>query len=125
MPLHIGFVEDFRSGPAILLIGDAQDFLWLADLIGTRWTGNLSDLLTASEQCSIAMTLAYDVCGGVTHLGKDFYWILSDREVREAIAMLRSLAESAKPGHQYLGTGGGEIEVVASKDEYDPKTFEV
>jgi hypothetical protein len=125
MPLHVHFLEDFNSGPTILLMGGSQDFSRLANLIEARRAGNLSDLLATSGQSSIALTLAYGVCGRVTHSGKDFYWILSDREATEFIALLRSLAENAAPGHQYLDTGSGEIEVVASKDEFDPRTFEV
>lgn len=106
-------------------MGNAQDFLRLANLIEARRTGDLSDLLETSEYGSIALTLTYGAHGGVTHSGQDFSWILSDREVTEFTGLLRSLAENTAPGHQYLDTGNREIEVVASKGEYGPKTFEV
>src|ERR1022692_2573612 len=60
-PLYIGFVSDFieESEPALLILGDEGGFLWLANIIESRWAGRFSLMFPRVTLANIDLHLGY------------------------------------------------------------------
>src|SRR5437867_3420406 len=103
--LNIGFVEDYRNEPAILIIGDEGGLLLLASLIESQWAGSLAALSPRVRLMNIRLDLNYsDSSSGLVCSGTECHWILSGTEVRVFPEQLRALVASESPGHAYLDT---------------------
>ncbi len=123
-PLHIG-IADF-SEPTLLILGESEGFLWLADLIESRWTGNLSTLVPEVRLANIAeLELTYPGAdGGAEQRGSVVHWRIQDTAVGLFPERLRALARCGE-GHHYLDAppSVATLQVVASKGEYDPRVI--
>jgi hypothetical protein len=62
---------------------------------------------------------------GLKRAGSEFHWTLSNSEVRAFPGQLRGLAAADGPAHVYFDTPlkGGNVQAIASKNEYDPATI--
>jgi hypothetical protein len=125
MPLYIGYLDDFKNGTVILLIGDSGAFMRLAEVIESRLGGKLSDLSPDMISVNLTLYLDYGPRACLKRSGNVFCWALSDSEVQEFPSALRSLARSDSPAHAYLDTPieTAKIEVIASIGEYHPTIF--
>jgi hypothetical protein len=121
--LHAGMI-DFGE-PIFLILGGPEGFLWLADLIESRWTGIFSGLSSKIRLTNTDLALIYsDSDGGLGGVGSVLRWTLSARAVRSFPEQLRALALSDGPHHAYLDDPEGRgIQVIASKGEYEPTVF--
>lgn len=120
--LHIG-IADFAE-PTLLLIGDAKSFAWLADQVNARQNIKLAEM--HGIVCKVMVTLHLIPAlhsGRLTRLGDAFDWEISDVEARKFTQQLRELAVATSPAHTYLDpeSNATDVQVVASKGEYDPE----
>jgi hypothetical protein len=121
--IHIGFLDEFKSEPTVLILGDAQGFSWLAGIIESRWTGSFS-LFPCVQLANMNLYLSYsDKSGQLERSGPNFHWKLSNIEAIAFPEQLIELADSEHPCHAYLDAPVPRegIQVVASLNEYDPK----
>jgi hypothetical protein len=120
--LAVGLV-DF-DGPTLLLIGDTAGLSSLADLFAME-----AEITSARTERILFPT------GGELHLhfgveetqlvkaGSKVDWFISSADSKIYAELIRSVAESERPSHNYLDVSGNvEIEIIVSKDEYDPAT---
>ena len=126
--LYVGYVSDFieGTGPALPILGDTAGFLWLGNIIESRWVGKLSLLSPRVILANIGLNLAYSESHpGLMRSGAEFNWTLSNSSSKMLPGLLRGLAASDGPGHAYLDgpLEAAGIQVVASKGEYDPATL--
>jgi hypothetical protein len=118
--LYIG-LADFAE-PTLLILGDSEGFLFLADLISSRWTGSFSSLSSTVRLGNVDVNLSYSTGeSGIERCGTRLCWCVPGAAVELFPEQLRALARSEGPHHAYLDTPSKEnIQIVASKSEYDP-----
>lgn len=120
--LHIG-IADFAE-PTLLLIGDANSLSWLAEQIDTRRDIKLGEMHGIVRQTRGGLHLIPVIHSGrLTRLGDTFDWEISAVEARQLAQQLRELAVATSPAHAYLDSESNitNVQVVASKGEYDPE----
>lgn len=124
--LHIGIAE--FADPTLLLIGDATSLGWLADQIDARRDIKLAEMSGLVHETKIDLHLIPATRSGrLTRLGDAFDWEISAVEAQQFAQQLRELAACVSPAHAYLDPESNptEVQVVASKGEYDPvKVFD-
>ena len=119
--LHIGIAE--FADPTLLLIGDATSLCWLADQIDARRDIKLAEMTGFVHETKIGLHLVPATrSGSLTRLGDAFDWEISAVEAQQFAQQLRELAAGASPAHAYLDpeSNPADVQVVASKGEYDP-----
>jgi hypothetical protein len=125
--LHIG-IADFAE-LTLLLIGDANSFSWLAEQIDTRQDIQLAEMYGIVRPIRVDLHLIpVTHSGRLKRLGDVFDWEISAVEARQLAQQLRELAMATSPAHVYLDPESNitDVQVVASKGEYDPeKVFAV
>lgn len=117
--LRVGLV-DFAD-PTLLLLGEASSFNWLAEQIESRCAVVLeceqgSDL----SRLSIAPSINE---GRISKMETTLEWLMNASDAALFSQQLRQLAASPMPAHIYLDIEKNlaGLQLVASKDEYDPK----
>jgi hypothetical protein len=122
-PLLSAGIVDFCE-PTLVLAGDAEGFLWLAALIESGWTGDLSTFGDKLQLVGVQLGLMHsDPHGGLEGCGTQLCWRLSSAALQLFPELLRALAQSGRDGHAYMDDPPGEdtsTQVIASKGEYDP-----
>jgi hypothetical protein len=123
--VYVGLV-DFAD-PTLLIVTDASGFRWLAQLIASRQSGDLSRFSSEIElPHDTRFHLRFSDEGvGLERHGSDLFWNIAPTDAGVFAAQLRSLADTDCPGHHYLDPTAGiqRIEVIASKGEYNPITI--
>jgi hypothetical protein len=122
-PIYIGFLDEFKREPTVLILGDQKGFLWLAGIIESRWTRSFSKFPRVML-ANMNLHLSYsDKSGQLERSGPTFHWKLSNIDALTFPEQLIELANSEYPCHAYLDTPPRSegIQVVASLNEYDPK----
>ena len=107
-----------------MLIGDANSLAWLADQIETRRDIKLAKMHGIVWHTEIALHLIPATLGGrLTRLGGAFDWEIATAEAKRLAQQLRELAMATSPAHAYLDpeSNGTDVQVIASKGEYDPE----
>lgn len=119
--LHVG-MADFAE-PTLLIVGDAESLVWLADYIDTQQPIRFAALSPSVRLVNVDLRLAPSDAGGSLHRsGSVLDWKVSSVEARQFAEQLRTLAASESPAHTYLDTESNNagVEIVVSKGEYDP-----
>lgn len=120
--LHIG-IADFAE-PTLLLIGDAKSFAWLAEQINARQNIKLEEMHWIVWETRVTLHLIPALHRGrLTRLGDAFDWEISAVEALKFTRQLRELGVATLPTHTYLDpeSNATDVQVVASKGEYDPE----
>lgn len=120
--LHIG-IADFAE-PTLLLIGDANSLSWLAEQIDARRDIKLAEMDGIVRQTRVGLHLIPAIHSGrLTRLDDAFDWEISAVEARQLAQQLKELAVATSPAHAYLDPESNitDVQVVASKGEYDPE----
>lgn len=120
--LYVG-IPDFAE-PTLLLIGDEKSLSWLADQIDTRRAIRLEEMRGIVSQTLITLRLVPVIKNGnLSRLGDAFDWKISAVEVEKFTLQLRELAVATSPAHIYLDpeSNAADVQMVASKGEYDPE----
>lgn len=110
MHLFIGPV-DFAD-PTLLISGDEQSLLWLADQIESRHGFVIANFGVA--------VIPVESGGKLDEEGGEYEWRIGKEQAKESAERLRALAKAPQPGHAYLDTDSPR-QIVASKGEYDLK----
>ena len=123
--LSAGIVDDFHDQkPVLVIVGDAEGFLWLANLIESGWSGDLSTFSDELHLAGVQLFTAHSgVRGGLERCGAQLRWRLSSAASQVFPKQLRALAQTERDGHAYLDDPAAEdtsVHVVASRGEYDP-----
>lgn len=119
---YIG-MADF-SEPTLLLIGDEFSLRWFADQINAGCEIQFGELPNFVRQSKIDLRLIPSASSGrLTRQGNAFNWEITEAEALQFAQQLRELADSASPAHAYLDPeiNISDIQVVASKGEYNPQ----
>ncbi|MBN1347235.1 MAG: hypothetical protein JXQ73_31380 [Phycisphaerae bacterium] len=136
--LTIGFFNDFRGGPTILMHGPNPALkrfsheLWsLADAPGAtvdvseldyaRVCGSLTLIVECAASYQDARGLVFAPDGAQT----DFLWLLEGEMLREAAEKIEAMLRPPEhPCHQYLAIEKlEEAQVMIARGEYDPAIF--
>ncbi len=120
-PLQIGLV-DFAE-PALLMVGDAQSFRWLASQIGSRQQIDFDDVSYKVRQVGVRVRLTPTANSGcLRRHAETIDWEVSATEARQFAEQLQALAAAESPAHAYLDPESNlaGFQVIASKDEYVP-----
>jgi hypothetical protein len=122
--LRSAYFQDFKGGPKILFWGDASSMRELAKLLNASSVGSgplvLNSFVEAVDGKTITIR-AVTKPSGMQISGNDFQWALDPETMTEFAELVDALAESTRPGHQYLTCGvDDEITVMASCGEYPP-----
>lgn len=120
--LHVGIAQ--FADPTLLLVGDATSLRWLADQIDARRDIKLAEMTGLVHVRKIDLHLVPATHGGrLTRLGDAFGWEISAVEAQQFAQQLRELAAGTSPAHAYLDpeSNTADVQVVASKGEYDPE----
>jgi hypothetical protein len=125
-PLISAGIVDFDE-PRLVIVGDPEGFLWLASLIESAWTGDLSSLGGKLHLAGVQLCIGHSgLHGGLEWRGTQLHWRLSNSALQLFPEQLRALAQSEGAGHAYLDDPAEEdtsIQAIASKGEYDPATL--
>lgn len=115
--LQIGLV-DF-SEPTLLILGDAESFLWFAQEISSRRHVTLDHRGT---RLSVVPTASGD---SLAQDGAQFTWEISATEALFVAGQLSALAASGSPAHHYLDPERNEtgVQIIASLGEYDARVL--
>ncbi len=128
--LQVNYHENFKGAPTLLLAGTKSDIEALRDLFGT-WTGERVDLVKYFGKTGInlagmrEMVLNHSSTGpnSVVRVNDDScQWRVSKSWKKRIMGLLQALIESQSPSHQYLDSGEGAVQVLCSKDEYEPES---
>jgi hypothetical protein len=117
--LHIGIV-DF-SEPTLLVLGNPESFLWLAERISGRQLVAIEwGAMTSLTRLRFVPTAHHR--GRLSRHESDFEWDISASESEKVAEQLKALAANDRSGHAYLDPASNEaaVELVASINEYDP-----
>jgi 3-deoxy-D-arabino-heptulosonate 7-phosphate (DAHP) synthase class II len=120
--LHIG-IANFAE-PTLLLMGDKTSLLWLAEQVNARRNFKITEMCKIYCDARVALHLIpASHKGGLTRLGDAFEWELSAVDADKFTQQLKELADAASPAHTYLDSesNAANVQVVASKGEYDPE----
>lgn len=120
--LHVG-LADFAER-TLLLIGDTNSLSWLAEQIDTRRDIKLTEMHQTVRLTGVGLRLIPTIHRGrLTRLGEAFDWEISADEAPQLARQLRELATATTPAHAYLDPQSNttDVQVVASKGEYDPE----
>jgi hypothetical protein len=124
----IGVFDDFLGSTSVSMIGSREAFAILAGSLMQELGANeisIDDLLgirIAQPKLSFTVNSAEEGCYVAEKRKGSFQWFIAPSEKPEVIELLKSLADSEKPCHQYLETTG-EIQMIASVDEYPIEVF--
>lgn len=125
--LHIG-IADFAE-PTLLLLGDQDSLVWLADQMEAEQSIDLAHVANAVLQRNFGLRILFTgQGGGLRRREATFVWELSRMEASHLAAQIRGLARSTSPSHAYLDPTPNlaGVQVIASLGEYDPgKIFQV
>ncbi len=125
--IHAAYFSDFKSGPKLLLWGDAAGLEHVALLREKVRSGAPKVALTgfANNAPEIAVLVVAEPRGMQRKSANRFEWKIDSRHIADFLDLITSLAKSDTPGHQYLECGfPGEIVVMVSRDEYLPGEHE-
>ena len=122
MILRSAYYSDFKGGPKVVFWGDSKAIEQLANLLRASAIGTgplaLGSFCEAVDGRAIIIQTAVSQCG-MQPYGSGFEWNLNAQTMADFAERLDILAESNRPGHQYLECGvTGEIAVMASCGEY-------
>ena len=120
--LRSAYFQDFKDGPKVLFWGDTKAMRDLAGLLNASSVGTeplaLGSFSDAVDRKTIVI-LPTSPTVGMRFRDSRFEWCLDPETMIDFSDKLNVLAESNKPGHQYLECGvKGEIVVMASCGEY-------
>jgi hypothetical protein len=115
--LFIGRME--FADPTLLISGDEQSLLWLAEQIESRQMTTLrrSNPKFFVSEASVTL-IPVDAPGRLDQQRGQYEWRIGEPQARDFVARLRVLAKSLSPAHAYLDTESS-LQLVASKGEYD------
>lgn len=120
--LHIG-IADF-SPHVLLLIGDQQSLIWLAQEIAQKRLVRLKDHPTRARMAGIGdLEIVPNSEQSSLQLGSghNVIWTIASADAARYSEQLVALANAEQPSHVYLDpTNGSDLQVIASKGEYDP-----
>jgi hypothetical protein len=121
--LRIGFINFYN--PTLLIIGELASLNWFAECIEIRQSIDFSAISFAKQENINLLLEPTESTGILTREDKKFFWNISLLESQKFSMQLRELATSQKPAHTYLDptVNKANVEVVASKDEYDDLVF--
>ncbi|MFZ6844167.1 hypothetical protein [Undibacterium sp. RuTC16W] len=117
--IHIG-IADFTD-PTLLIVGSANELISLSKLFDME----IFDFLDISKFfISVGINLNIQIVkndSDVTVLYKKIDWFLNCKDARNFASQIRELVKFEFPSHIYLNCSKNQsIEIVVSKDEYDP-----
>jgi hypothetical protein len=117
--LFFGSVE--FADPTLLISGDEQTLLWLADQIAARQLTSLRQGHPSFVVADQSITLVpIEGAGRLRQQQGQYEWRISEQQAQDFAERLRVVAKSTKPVHAYLDTDSA-LQIVASKGEYDLK----
>jgi hypothetical protein len=120
--IHVG-IADF-SPRALLLIGDQQSLTWLAQEIAQKRLVRLKDHPTRARMAGIAdLEIVPNSDRSSLRVDSDHHvtWTIARTDAAGYSEQLVALAKAEQPAHTYLDpTNGSDLELIASKGEYDP-----
>ena len=116
---HLFFGSVEFADPTLLISGDEQTLLWLADQIESRQIASLRQGHPSFVVADRSMSLIPVEGAGRLHQQHGQYeWRIGKEQAHDFAERLRMLARSARPAHAYLDTDS-VLQIVASKGEYD------
>lgn len=134
--LSIGYFENFHyHDPAILIWGDGNGLKILSErLLELCSTKNkvilLRDLpgVWTVHDAHIRLEIvksSYGMIRSKTSSESKFLWGLSQSQANQFADLIKGVADSDSPGHNYLETGKkGETVVIVSQGEYSERFYE-
>ena len=116
-------LADFTD-PTLLLTGSAGGLHALADLFDGQASFATSNAANLLRPIGIELTLHLGAAQTqLLKVGRQIDWSISLADAKLYAELIRAVAENDKPSHTYLDVPGNiELEIVVSKDEYDPAT---
>lgn len=125
-----GYFDDFLGGKTLLLLGSRVGFLDLANRLGNiDPAGDLDSTQLGISAAKIGFQLRVKLSGGSEGSAVSaqpdsggLMWAMGADAAKTIAQQLCTLANASGPAHAYLETEG-DVQVVASIDEYPPSVF--
>lgn len=126
MPLRSAYFENWKSGPTVLLWGDATGMRRLEDFLRALWrtpyAPAFEDFCIPVDGNKITIRpVSVERDAGMRHGRDALEWSLHPALAEDFADRIAALVPSAS-GHQYLDARGNSVAVEVSAGEY-PETF--